>query len=101
MLKSSEVNKINAVQDKKYNARKAAFRILRKAFDEYAYAPYQVAMDKLSNGKALNSDELNTVKNLAEKYGKPVPNEKLSLIKNALMNSLRLRHFNQFGQELR
>lgn len=101
MLTLSETRKIESAQDKKYKTRKVAFRLLKKALDEYAYKPYQDAMNKLSNGKALTNDEFITVKNLAANYGKPIPSEKLSLTKNALMNSLRLRNFNNFGQELR
>ncbi len=101
MFSLQEVAKIEAEQDKKYNARKGAFRVLGKAFDEYAYVPFREIMDKLSNGKALNDIEFNAVKNMAEKYGKPIPLEKLEFIKHALMNPLILRSFNQFGQELK
>lgn len=101
MIYPENVRKIEDEQDRKYKARKMANRVLRKAWNDYAYTPYRDAMDKLSSGKSLTSEEFNTVKNLAEKYGKPIPSGKLKLIKSALTNPLRLRHFNQFGQELK
>ena len=101
MKSLSEVRKIEQQQNTRYKARRMAFKLLSKAFDEYAYEPLLALMDKLRNGKALTLSEFKTVNGWAENYGKPIPNEKMSLVKNALMDTLILRHFNQFGQELR
>lgn len=93
MLTQNEIRKIEESQVRQGKVRNTAFKVTRKA-------GLASLASKIINGDRLSRVEIESVFNAAKSL-KPIPDNKIKLVFWALINPLRYRHFNQFGQELK
>lgn len=96
-MNNSQIQKIEANQERQSKVRKTAFNLLNKFANSNSKAELR---SKIINGDKLSYEEVDFVLNVAEEHH-PIPDEKLKLVFWALVNPLVFRHFNAFGQELK
>ena len=100
MLTSTEISKIEALQDSQERVRRVAYNVLNKYNVRNLVNISKLAI-RVINGDKLSNQETQKIIDVAKEVNHPIPTNRRSFVLETLKQQLVYRHFNAFGQELK